>query len=116
VTWRRGRRATYIFLKGKLNGSMPSPTEVITEAKNCARHLVVLDLTSAESATTPMLEWLEQLSVGLEAEQMKLRVVAENGSRIRWLLDMLRFSNFVLVLGSVREALAFGRQRPTPQP
>ena len=111
IQWRVGRRAVYVFFSGDIEPELPSPQALVQVACREQRPLLVLDFTKADGANTPVLQWIEQLSAMAEADGLRLRVVAQTGSRLRWLLEMLRFSRFVLVLESVREAVSLGRPR-----
>jgi hypothetical protein len=110
IHWRVGRRALYAFFPPIIDCSLPAPSALIQAAQVQNKELIVLDLSKSSTANTPVLEWIEQVTALAGASGIKLRVVATDGSRIYRLLDILRFSRFVLVLGSVREALSFGRR------
>ena len=109
IRWRVGRRALYVIFNGPAELTLPSPQMLVEAAMQEQKPLLVLDLTRAEGVNNPLLQWIEQISAMAEGSGIRVRVVAQAGSRLRWLLDMLRFSRFVLVLGSVREAVKFGR-------
>jgi hypothetical protein len=115
VTWRVGRRAIYVFFYGKLDATLPSPELLLEATAKTRKRLLVLDLTCAIGADSRALEWLEQLYAKAESTSIRVRLVVEEGSRLRHTLEVLRFSRFVLVLSSIREALQVGRSVATPR-
>jgi anti-anti-sigma regulatory factor len=114
VTWRVGKRAIYVFFFGRLDATLPSPELLLETTAKTGRRLLVLDLRCADQADSRALEWLEQLYARAEGGGVRVRLVVEQGSRLRNTLDVVRFSRFVLVLGSIREALRAGHVTATP--
>ncbi len=109
MTWRVGRRAIFVFFTGRLDALLPSPELLLEAAAKSKKKLLVLDLRRADQADSRALEWMEQLYAKAESTSIRVRLVVEDGSRLGNTLNVVRFSRFILVLGSIREALRAGQ-------
>lgn len=79
--------------------------ELIASAVLHPRRLLVVDLRAAQALDPQILEWLEQLSALADSRGVRVRVVSPRGSKARRLLSLLRFDRFMVVVGSVLEAI-----------
>ena len=73
--------------------------------------VAILDLSQAESIDSEGLRWLEQVSSTLEPAGIKVRIVSKEGSKVVKILRLMKFDRFVVILGSVLDALRFARRK-----
>lgn len=85
--------------------------ELVDRASNHPRRLLVVDLRAAQGLEPRLLEWLEQLSALADARQVRLRVVTPRGSKPSRLLSLLRFDRFLVIAGTVLEAIRMDPRR-----
>lgn len=105
-------RAAYFTFRGHLDSSAPSPTSVVDAALKHPSKLAILDLTAASAVDSEGAAWLEQVSALADSRGVRVRVVANKGSRVRRTMELLRFDRFMVLAASIREALRFGRTKP----
>lgn len=90
---------------------MPSAVELANQAAERKMRVAILDLSQAESIDSEGLRWLEQVSSTLEPAGIKVRIVSKEGSKVVKILRLMKFDRFVVILGSVLDALRFGRRK-----
>ena len=90
---------------------MPSAADLASQAAERKMRIAILDLSQADTIDSEGLRWLEQVSSTLEPAGVKVRVVSKEGSKVVKILRLMKFDRFVVILGSVLDALRFGRRK-----
>lgn len=111
VTTRSSGRAIIVEVKGAVGAGVPSAAELADQAAERKMRVAILDLSQAESIDSEGLRWLEQVSSTLEPAGIKVRIVSKEGSKVVKILRLMKFDRFVVILGSVLDALRFGRRK-----
>lgn len=111
VTTRSSGRAIIVEVRGEVGAGVPSAADLATQAAERKMRVAILDLSQAESIDSEGLRWLEQVSSTLEPAGIKVRVVSKEGSKVVKILRLMKFDRFVVILGSVLDALRFGRRK-----
>ena len=100
-----------VEVRGDVGEGVPSAKDLATEAAERKMRVAILDLSQADTIDSEGLRWLEQVSSTLEPAGIKVRVVSKEGSKVVKILRLMKFDRFVVILGSVLDALRFGRRR-----
>ena len=100
-----------VQVRGDVGEGVPSAAELANRASQSKMRIAILDLSQADTIDSEGLRWLEQVSSTLEPAGIKVRVVSREGSKVVKILRLMQFDRFVVVLGSVLDALRFGRRR-----
>lgn len=111
VTTRSSGRAIIVEVKGAVGAGVPSAAELADQAAERKMRVAILDLSQAESIDSEGLRWLEQVSSTLEPAGIKVRIVSKEGSKVVKILRLMKFDRFVVILGSVLDALRFARRK-----
>jgi anti-anti-sigma factor len=111
VTTRSTGKAIIVQIKGDVGEGVPSAAELANQAAERKMRVAILDLSQADTIDSEGLRWLEQVSSTLEPAGIKVRVVSKEGSKVVKILRLMKFDRFVVVLGTVFDALRFGRRR-----
>ncbi|MBV6458883.1 MAG: hypothetical protein HONBIEJF_02022 [Fimbriimonadaceae bacterium] len=109
TTARAGRRAALVKVQGPVLEITPSLDSILALAQETRDKVLVIDLSDLESIHADGLAWLERASAKADSSGIRLRVVAPGGSKVRRILELVRFDRFLLLVNGLREALAFGR-------
>lgn len=111
MTTRSSGRAIIVEVRGAVGAGVPSAVELANQAAERKMRVAILDLSQAESIDSEGLRWLEQVSSTLEPAGIKVRIVSKEGSKVVKILRLMKFDRFVVILGSVLDALRFGRRK-----
>lgn len=111
MTTRSSGRAIIVEVKGAVGAGVPSAAELADQAAERKMRVAILDLSQAESIDSEGLRWLEQVSSTLEPAGIKVRIVSKEGSKVVKILRLMKFDRFVVILGSVLDALRFARRK-----
>ena len=111
MTTRSSGRAIIVEVKGAVGAGVPSAVDLANQAAERKMRVAILDLSQAESIDSEGLRWLEQVSSTLEPAGIKVRIVSKEGSKVVKILRLMKFDRFVVILGSVLDALRFGRRK-----
>ncbi|MDQ2986929.1 MAG: STAS domain-containing protein [Armatimonadota bacterium] len=111
VTTRSSGRAMIIEVTGEVGPGVPSAKDLADQAAQKKTRIAILDLSLAETIDSEGLRWLEQVSSTLEPAGVRVRVVSKEGSKVGKILRLMKFDRFLLVLGTVLDALRFGRRK-----
>ena len=111
MTTRSSGRAIIVEVKGAVGAGVPSAAELADQAAERKMRVAILDLSQAESIDSEGLRWLEQVSSTLEPAGIKVRIVSKEGSKVVKILRLMKFDRFVVILGSVLDALRFTRRK-----
>jgi len=111
VTTRSSGRAIIVEVKGEVGAGVPSAADLASQAAERKMRIAILDLSQADTIDSEGLRWLEQVSSTLEPAGVKVRVVSKEGSKVVKILRLMKFDRFVVILGSVLDALRFGRRK-----
>jgi anti-anti-sigma regulatory factor len=101
---------------GEVGEGVPSATDLADQATERKMRVAIVDLSRADTIDSSGLRWLEQVSSTLEPAGIKVRVVSKEGSRVGKILRLMKFDRFVIILGSVLDAVRFGRRRRIKRP
>jgi anti-anti-sigma regulatory factor len=104
-----GQRAALVKLRGPVLEVTPSLESILALAYQTTDKVLVIDLSDLESSHADGLAWLERASARADSAGVRLRVVAPGGSKVRRILELVRFDRFLLLVNGLREALRFGR-------
>ncbi len=104
-------RAAYFRFNGNLGPSSISPPSVVAEAARTHGKLAILDLTGLESLDSDGIEMLERIVAFSEGKGVKIRVVAPRKSKVRRVLELVRFDRFLFIAANLLEALRFDRKQ-----
>lgn len=107
--FRAGRRAALVKIPGPVLEITPTLDSILALAQETRDKVLVIDLSDLESIHADGLAWLERASAKADSSGIRLRVVAPGGSKVRRILELVRFDRFLLLVNGLREALAFGR-------
>lgn len=109
---RAGRRAAVVKIQGPVLEITPSLDSILALAQETEDRVLVIDLSDLESIHADGLAWLERASARADSSGVRLRVVAPFGSKVRRILELVRFDRFLLLVNGLREALRPGRKAP----
>lgn len=102
-------RAAYFVAPKVVDRRSPDPVVLIQEASHHPFRLLIIDLRGTIVLDSEGAAWLEQVSALGDAHKVRVRLVSPRGSKVRRLLQLLKFDRFVLIGTSLHEALRFGR-------
>lgn len=109
VSLSKRARAVYVSISGSIADSGVTPLEAVDLALDHPKRLIIVDLRRAPVLEPTAVEWIEQLSALCDSRGLKLRVVSPKGSKPARILSLLQFDRFIVIAGTVFEALRFGR-------
>lgn len=112
------RRATLVVVHGALDASALGDSEVAEALSESNGRVVLIDLSRVEAFEPRGLEALERVTAMADSAQVRLRLVAPPGSKLRRALNLLRFPSFVVVEDTLLQAMRFGRnpsRNPSPR-
>ncbi len=107
--------AAYFRFFGDFDREVPSPHAIASEALQTKGKLAILDLSAVASIDSDGLEILERIAAYSEGMGVKIRVVAPHQTKVRRILDLVRFDRFLIIAASLLEAVRFGRRARTPK-
>lgn len=83
-------RVLVLRCDGELDGTGPTPEQVLETARQRKARFLLLDTTRADYADTNGLRWLIRLRALLEAEGLAVRVAALPRGKVRRILSLLQ--------------------------
>jgi len=87
------------------------PEGILHQAHATTDRLAIVDLRDASGIDSEGLERLERFFASAEGKGVTVRVVAPKKSKVRRILDLVRFDRFLVVAGTVFEAVRFGAKQ-----
>jgi anti-anti-sigma regulatory factor len=104
-------RTIVISVDGRLDRSAPSAAEIAKLAVEKGARIAILDLSRAELINSDGLDWLDEIRAILNANRIKLRLVAKEGGKVNRILRLMQYDKVVTLLTSLRDALRAGKRR-----